>query len=322
MPFISHSNYHPPFLFRNPHLNTVYPALLRQVPEVQYERERLDTPDGDFLDIDWSRVAGGNRLLLVLHGLESSSQRHYVKGLIRLFNRRGWDGLALNFRGCSGEPNRCLRTYHMGETSDLDWLIGQLRERDLYRELVIAGFSLGGNVALKYAGEMGDRLPEAISCVIAFSVPCHIASANREIDHWRNRIYRDRFLRSLNAKMEEKARRFPDRVKLDRPLPKDFRGFDDRFTGPLHGFRDAADYWEQCSSLQFLEGISRPTLLINARDDTFLSAECYPETVAEHHPHFYFEAPRYGGHVGFMSPDKTGALWSERRALAFAEGKR
>lgn len=318
MPLLRNSRYRPPLLFRNPHFNTVYPALFRQVNSVHYERERLETPDGDFLDLDWSR-AGSRRLLIALHGLEGAADRPYIRGLVRLFNRHRWDALGFNFRGCSGEPNRLLRSYHMGETSDLDWVIGRILELDRYDTIVVAGFSLGGNVALKYAGERGDRLPRQVRRIIAFSVPCHIASANVEIDRWHNRLYLRRFLRSLRAKMEEKAKLFPGKVDLSGPRPHNFRTFDDRFTAPLHGFRDAEDYWAQCSSLQFLSNLSVPTLLLSARDDTFLSEQCYPAELADRHPFFYLEAPRYGGHVGFVTGDPEGVFWSEKRALDFAE---
>lgn len=318
MPLIRRSGYRPPALFHNPHLNTVFPALFRKVPAVAYQRERWETTDGDFLDLDWSRV-GSRRLLIALHGLEGDSSRPYIRGLIRLFNLNGWDGLAFNFRGCSGEPNRLLRSYHMGETSDLGWVIDRLQDQEHYTEIVLAGFSLGGNVVLKYGGEQGARIPRIIRRLIAFSVPCHISSANLEIDRWYNQLYRRRFLRSLHLKMGQKARIHPGKVDLSPPLPTNFRTFDNRFTAPLHGFRDAEDYWRQCSSLPFLPKLAVPTLLLSAKDDTFLSEACYPEQLADQHRFLYLEAPRYGGHVGFVSRDPAGFYYSERRALAFAE---
>jgi predicted alpha/beta-fold hydrolase len=315
---IQRSAYRPSPLFRNAHFNTIYSALVRRVPGVRYQRERLPTPDGDFLDLDWS-TRGGDRLLIVVHGLEGSADRPYVRGMIRYFNERGWDGLGMNFRGCSGEPNLRLRSYHMGETEDLGLIVRHALERGKYRRLALVGFSLGGNVVMKYLGEGGKDRPREVAAAVALSVPCHIASANREIDRWYNFLYLRRFLRSLNAKMAEKAARFPGEVPRLRPLPRSFQVFDDHFTGPIHGFRDARDYWESTGSLRFIPAIDVPTLLINARDDTFLSHACYPVELAQGHDRFYLEIPRWGGHVGFYEANGEPAIWSEKRAFAFID---
>lgn len=317
---IQRSAYRPSALFRNAHINTIYSALLRRVPGVRYQRERLFTPDGDFLDLDWS-TAGSDRLLIVVHGLEGSADRPYVRGMIRYFNERGWDGLGMNFRGCSGEPNLRLRSYHMGETEDLGLIVRHALERGRYRHLALVGFSLGGNVVMKYLGEARADRPGEVAAAVALSVPCHITSANREIDRWYNFLYLRRFLRSLNAKMSEKASRFPGEVPALRPLPRSFQTFDDQFTGPIHGFRDARDYWESTGSLRFIPAIDVPTLLINARDDTFLSHACYPVELAQGHDRFYLEIPRWGGHVGFYQANGEVAIWSEKRTFAFIDEK-
>lgn len=315
MPVIDNSSYSARGIFRNPHINTVYPALFRKV-DLTYERERLSTPDGDFLDLDWSKT-GSTKLIIALHGLEGSADRPYIKGMLRHFNDRGWDGLGLNFRGCSGEPNRRLRSYHMGETTDLDRVIQHIHSVGKYHSVVLTGFSLGGNVLLKYLGEKGREVPGFLKGAVAFSVPCFIPSANKEIDHWQNYLYLKRFLNSLNTKIEEKARRFPDQVRLPRPMPKNFLEFDGQFTAPIHGFEDAQDYWHSCSSLNFLPDIHLPTLLINAGDDTFLSKECYPYNQARKMKQFFLEVPRWGGHVGFCPSNGSKTYWSEKRALEF-----
>ncbi len=320
MPILPNSTYRPPALFRNPHLNTVYPALFRRVEGVDFHRQRLPTPDGDFIDLDWSRT-GSKRLLLALHGLEGDSRRPYIRGIIRRFNRAGWDGAGMNFRGCSGEPNLKPWSYHMGVSADLEWVIRQILNTGHYEQIALTGFSLGGNVVLRYLGERPDTTPGQIVAAVTFSVPCHIRSANLKIGKWYNYGYLNRFMTSLNKKMDLKAKQFPGLLQAGGKMPADFKSFDDRFTAPLHGFKNAEDYWEKCSSLPILESIRVPTLLVNALDDTFLSKECYPYTQATKNPCLYLETPRWGGHTGFVSRHPEGVYWSEERALEFVESR-
>jgi uncharacterized protein len=319
MPFIAQDDYCPPLLFRNTYVNTIYPSLTRKVPDLTYTRERIDTPDGDFLDLDWA-AQGSMRLIVVLHGLESSTEGAYVKGMLRRFYREGWDGLGLNFRGCSGEMNRSLRTYHIGETEDLDWVLQHVLALNRYREIVLIGFSLGGNVVLKYLGEKGSQAYPEIRKGIAISVPCDVLSANEEFNKLKNWIYLYRFMGSLNPKMHEKARLFPHQFQVTIPKPRNFGEFDGAFTAPVHGFDSAEDYWTRNSSLLFIPSIQIPTLLINAQDDTFLSPQCFPYALAEHSNFFHFLAPRYGGHCGFYTPGKKNVYWSEEKAWEFVKG--
>ncbi|MCO6480293.1 MAG: alpha/beta fold hydrolase [Phaeodactylibacter sp.] len=318
MPLISKSTYRARGLFRYGHFNTIYPALFRKVEGVHFERERIDTPDGDFLDFDWA-ARGNRKLAILLHGLEGNARRPYIRGMARYFNYRGWDALGLNFRGCSGEPNRKVRSYHIGETGDLKWAISRILDKCDYESIALLGFSLGGNVVLKYLGENGEAVPPQVNCGVAFSVPCDVMSANGEIAKWHNYLYRHRFIKSLNEKVREKALRFPEVLRLPERMPRDFYQFDGQFTAPIHGFRDAEDYWVTNSSLRFLPHIRRPALLVNARDDSFLSDACYPWRLAEEHPHVFLETPRWGGHVGFVSSGPGGAYWSEQRACRFVE---
>jgi predicted alpha/beta-fold hydrolase len=305
-------------IFKNTHVNTIYPAVFRPMPQLTYQRERLHTPDGDFLDVDWSK-SGNDRLIIALHGLEGSANKPYIAGMARYFSKRGWDALGLNFRGCSGEPNLLLRSYHVGETGDLKWLINQVLSRFNYRQIGLVGYSLGGNVLLKYLGERPADIPPQVIGGVAFSVPCDVQSCNAEIDKRHNKIYRQRFLVSLNEKMQEKARRFPGQFTLPEKMPKNFGHFDDVFTAPVHGFKNAVDYWARNSSLQFLPTLARPALMVNAQDDTFLAPSCYPYELAEKTPNFYLECPKYGGHAGFVSRLPDGAYWSEKRAFQFLE---
>ena len=319
MPLIEPSSYRPPLPFRNTHINTIYTAMFRRVTDPRYERERIDTPDDDFLDLDWSRV-GSDSLVVVLHGLEGSADRPYVRGMIRAFNRAGWDGLGFNFRGCSGELNRQCRSYHMLATEDVDFAIRHAIERGAYRRVALIGFSLGGNVALNYLSDGRLRPAPEIGAAVCYSVPCHIPSANECINHWQNTAYRHRFMVSLMQKMQAMAEQHPHlREGLHATTrPRRFDEFDGAFTAPIHGFKDADHYWSTASSLQHLPGLSIPTLLVQAADDTFLSAACYPTAIARTHRDLFLEVPRYGGHCGFYGGGEV--LWSERRALEFLEG--
>jgi predicted alpha/beta-fold hydrolase len=313
MPLQRHSSYRPPPLLTNGHLQTVLPWLLRRVPGLRYVRERIPTPDGDFLDLDWA-PAGASRLVVVCHGLEGSSRAAYVRGMLRAFQRRGWDGLALNFRGCSGEPNRRLRSYHSGATEDLATVLDHVGCTRRYRRLALVGFSLGGNLVLKYLGERGSDLPEGLGSCAAVSVPCDLAGSSARMAAPANRLYMARFLRTLCRKAAGKARRFQGALR-----PEDFRGlrtfreFDDRYTAPAHGFRDAVHYWAACSSRRFLAGIRVPTLLVNAANDPFLSPGCFPTAEAAASPYVLLEIPAAGGHVGFPTATLAGDYWHERR---------
>ncbi|RME96803.1 MAG: alpha/beta fold hydrolase [Bacteroidetes bacterium] len=317
MPYLQRSSYRPPFLFRQAHVNTIYPALFRRVAPLPYERITIDTPDADFLDLDFVR-RGHARIVVGLHGLEGSSKRPYIQGMLWQFLKRNWDVVGMNFRSCSGRMNRQLVSYNMGTSGDLKLVVEALIEMG-YREIVLIGFSLGGNVTLKYLGEVGKLLPAAVRGAIAVSVPCHIASANKEIAKLENRLYLRRFLRTLHQKMAIKAQQFPGQIQIPERAFTTFHEFDDHFTGPLHGYRNGQDYYERCSSLQFLPYIARPALLLNAQDDTFLSPLCYPRELAARSSYLYLETPTYGGHVGFYQKVAKGGYYSERRAVAFVD---
>ena len=310
------STYRPPLFLRNGHANTIYAALMRQVQGVLYDRERLLTPDKDFLDLDWSSV-GSKNLLVALHGLEGASNRPYIKGIIKYFNNRGWDGVGMNFRGCSGETNWQLRSYHMGETEDLGLVLEHILSNYTYENIVLAGFSLGGNVVLKYMGESA-KIPREVKAGIAFSVPCNLSKANFEIDRPKNYMYRKRFLNSLNRKYGEKAKVFPDIPAMNYPA-RNFMEFDSSFTAPVHGFESADQYWRSTSSINFLNRINIPAYMLSSRDDSFLSEECYPYLQAETNDKFRLEVSDYGGHVGFVDRNEEGSYYSEQRAWAFVQ---
>jgi len=311
-------SYKAPQIYISPHLETIIPALFRRVSDVSYVRERIETPDGDFLDLDRLYAKEGNsNAVIISHGLEGDSNRPYVKGMARAFHRTGYDVIAWNFRGCSGEMNRKPRFYHSGATEDLDTVVAHIRETSHYKKLVLVGFSLGGNLTLKYLGE-GNRDP-LIKSAVVFSVPLDLHSSCLKISRPDNWMYARRFINNLKAKIRLKEQAIPGSMDL-KPLRniKTLIQFDDAYTAPLHGFRDAVDYYNRCSSIHFLDEIVIPTLIINARNDPFLSEQCYPVARLSNHSSVRFMAPRQGGHVGFTSFNPSGLFWSEQQAVKFA----
>lgn len=313
-------NYEPPLAYFSSHIETIFPALFRRVKDVKYQRERIETPDEDFLDLDWIK-GNSKKLVIISHGLEGNSTRPYIKGMARAFSKHGYDVLAWNFRGCSDEINKQLRFYHSGATDDLDLVIDHALQQD-YEDICLIGFSLGGNLTLKYIGEQAAGIKKVISKAVAFSVPLDLYSSCVKISESSNFLYSRRFLNNLKAKVLSKAQVMPDKLGTG-ALSKirTLKDFDDHYTAPLHGYKDAMDYYNACSSIHFLKKISIPTLIVNAKNDPFLSEQCYPEEVLKDHPYVTFEAPERGGHVGFTEFNKEGLYWSEKRALSFIEGE-
>ncbi len=257
-------------------------------------------------------------MAVLTHGLEGHSRGNYCQGMAGSLTHAGWNVLAWNFRSCSGEANRELQSYHSGATEELQIVLDHVFKETGYREIALIGFSLGGNLMLKYLGEQADNIDPRIHAAVAFSVPCDLASSAKRLEHWQNRIYMVRFMRSLKTKVREKAMRFPEQIS-DAGLAKmtTFAEFDEIYTGPIHGFKDADDYWTQCSCRHVLHQIAIPTLLVNALDDPFLTPECFPHKAAEVNPDFSLETPRHGGHLGFVEFNDANEYWSEQRAVAF-----
>jgi uncharacterized protein len=313
MPLIE-SEFRPPFFLRNPHAQTILGAFIRGRQDVRFRRERLELADGDFLDLHWLR-GGYDRLAILSHGLEGSANQAYIRDMAAKLEQAKWDVLAWDFRGCGNEPNRLVRMYHSGATEDLRDVIDHVAA--LYGCIALIGFSLGGNLTLKYLGEAPPH--PAVKTGVAISAPVDLATGARMLDtRWSNRIYLRRFISSLVAKVEAKALRFPDQISADGSHSlRTFEEFDDRYTSRLHGFRDAADYWRQASSRQYLSAITLPTLLLNARDDPFLGPECFPYPEAKRNPFFYLETPAAGGHLGFLDFSGRVQSWLEPRILQF-----
>lgn len=319
MPIVPRSDYQPPCLLSGKHLQTVLPTFHRRFKPNLYRRERIETPDGDFLDLDWAGQ-GSDKVAVLSHGLEGDSHRHYMIGMARMLNRYGWDAVAWNYRGCSGEKNRKLRMYHNGCIDDLDTVVRHVLDRGGYSRAALLGFSLGGNLTLLYLGRNSGMIDERVRSAVAFSVPCDLAAGARELARPANWFYMKQFLVSLHQKVRTKMADFPGMID-DRGYEaiKDFKGFDDRYTAPIHGFASAEDYWEKCSSGRVLHKIAIPTLLVNALDDPFLAESCFPRDTAASSEFLHLETPRWGGHVGFMEINRHWVYWSERRALRFLE---
>ncbi len=315
MPIVE-SNFNPPFLFKRGHLSTVYSGLYRKVNGVIQERERLTLSDDDFLDLDWSySQEKTKKCVILLHGLEGHAQRPYMLGYAKIFNANGFDSIAVNFRNCSEEPNIKYKTYHSGATEDLHDVVLHAIQKG-YNKISIAGISLGGNIALKYVGER--EVPLEIKSVNVASVPCSLYHSMLALHTFENILYANRFKRHLIEKVKRKQLQFPDRItKQEIQSIKNLKDFDDVYTSKAHGFKDALDYYEKCSSLQFLPGIKTPTLLINALNDSFLSPECFPIKEAKNNEYLHLELPKYGGHVGFYQ--RSNSYYNEERALQFAK---
>jgi predicted alpha/beta-fold hydrolase len=314
MPLLASSTYRPPWGLANGHLQTILPVLFRRVATITCERERIETPDGDFLDLDWNRDHRSDSLVIITHGLEGNSANTSVQGMASAFHRVGWDTLAWNLRGCSGELNHLLRTYHSGAWEDLQCVI--THAAGPYRNIALVGFSIGGNLTLKYLGDHGSSIHPSVKGSVAFSVPCDLASSAMVLESRINSIYMNHFMRDLRRKIREKAATFPDGIStqgLDRI--RTFREFDGAYTAPLNGFLSAEDYWAKASSKPSLAGITIPTLLVNALNDPFLGPECFPREEAEANPHLHLELPESGGHLGFLTLGKE--YWSETRAVEF-----
>jgi predicted alpha/beta-fold hydrolase len=279
------------------------------------------TPDGDFLDLDWLDGPPGAPLVLVLHGLEGSARSPYVVGLLQLARARGWRGVALNFRSCSGELNRQPRFYHSGETADLAGVVDLLVDREPGLRLGAVGTSLGGNVLLKWLGERGAGVPAALRGAVGISVPFDLGCCARRLDRGLHRaLYAAHFLYSMRRKVRDKARRHPGFVDVAAVWrARTFAEYDRAVTAPLHGFADELDYWRRASSGPYLAAIRRPTLLISALDDPIVPAAALPDP-ARLPAHVRAEFVPSGGHAAFLDAPWATTSWAERRALEFLAG--
>jgi predicted alpha/beta-fold hydrolase len=295
--------YTPAWWLPNPHLQTLWGKLAPQRMLHSTRVERIETPDEDFLDIHHLDAAEGAPLLVLLHGLEGTIRSHYIQALLGEARRRNWRAAVLIFRSCGGELNRARRFYHSGETTDLAFALQHLHASFPPSDIVLAGVSLGGNVLLKYLGEQGTGLMPRVKAAVAASVPYDLSRAARYIDRGFSKVYQGRFIRSLKDKALAKLETYPDLVSRESlASARTMLEFDNSFTAPVHGFRDAEDYYSRSSSINWLRNISINTLLLNAVDDPFLPPEVLEdvETIARANPALEVEFTQRGGHVGFV----------------------
>lgn len=313
---IKQSTFQPVFYLRNRHLQTILPNIVHpQHPKL--EKDRLELDDGDFIDLLWSQTRSP-QTLLILHGLEGSVHSAYAQRMLNYCNRHQIAAVFMHYRGCSGEPNRLLRSYHSGETGDLKQVIGHLKTKGI-RDITLLGYSLGGNQVMKYMGEA--ETDSVIRSAIGVSVPMRLDICSDTMDRGFAKIYQSTLLRRLVIKIQQKKSliensrlSFSDPVKM-----KNFRQFDDHFTAPVHGFDSASDYYEKSSSRQFLGSINKPTLIIHAKDDPFMTAGVLPEA-DELSESVTLEITPRGGHVGFIgSSYLSPKSWLEIRIHNFLQ---
>jgi uncharacterized protein len=310
----------PPWWLGNAHLQTICGSLFSGAPRVAFRRERWDTPDGDFVDVDFVDGPAGTPWIHLFHGLEGSSDSPYARMLMAHVARRGWRGSVFHFRGCSGEPNRLARAYHSGDSAEIGWALERIRKMAGAAPLDAVGISLGGNAFAKWLGERGADALAIVDSAAIVSAPLDLMAAGAALGEGFSLVYAHHFLASLKRISLAKLARFPDlydaaAVRKARTL----REFDNLVTAPVHGFRDTDDYWTRSSAKPLLREIRVPTLLVNARDDPFLPESALP-TEREVSPAVRLEFPTHGGHVGFVSGPFPGNIdWLPRRILHFFE---
>ena len=319
MPILT-SDFNPTLPFKNGHFNTVYrPLFVKET--CNYRRKRITTWDDDFIDLDFSKV-NSNTLAILIHGLEGSAESKYMISTTNELNQKKIDTVSVNLRGCSGEDNLLLGTYHSGKTEDVAFIVNHILTSYNYENIIIIGFSLGGNLTLKYMGEFSETLSPKIKGAIAVSVPIDIESSEKELDKIKNKLYIEGFLKTIRLKVLEKSYKFPE-YQLDKDKlfnAKRFKHLEYLYTVPVFGFESPEDYWQKASSKPYIPKIKQPTLLINAEDDSFLGPECYPYEEAKNSDTFFLEVPKYGGHVGFLSTFKQEeSRWLENRISRFIE---
>jgi predicted alpha/beta-fold hydrolase len=298
-------------------LQTIWPLAVKPV-HPPLKRERVELPDGDFIDLDWTTNNHGP-LVIIMHGLEGSASSHYARRILHALPNAGIRGVLMHFRGRSGKPNRLARAYHSGETGDINNITHMLHQREPETPIAVIGYSLGGNVLLKWLGEPGNEIPAAGA--VAVSVPFVLSDLADHMNHGIARLYQRHLVRSLHRTFAAKAAIVDLHMSVEEMLHLDtFWKFDDKVTAPIHGFKDARDYYARCSSRQFLKGIRIPTLVLQARDDPFMTPKVIPEET-ELSDSVKLELSAHGGHVGFIcggtprSPD----FWLEPRIIKFLQ---
>lgn len=308
------SSYNSRFGWGNGHLQTIVPALLRS-PKVTYHRNTYRTNDNDELSLDWIKK-NKKKCVVISHGLEGSSSSFYVAGLAQYIAAHDFDVCAWNYRACDGKTNKKLGFYHSGFTADLKEVVAHVCSK--YQEVYLVGFSIGANITLKYLGQEGAGYLKEIKKAVCFSAPTDLRACSQILDTGFSKVYRKRFLLRLKQKLIDKNNRFPNAFDLSAfGTIKTLTDFDNAYTAPLYGFKDAADYYKQSSAKQFIQDIKLPTLIISAQNDPFLAPQAYPIQECKHHQYVDLEMPKAGGHCGFLK--SLGAYWSDERVVSFFE---
>ncbi|MGI9278519.1 MAG: hydrolase [Endozoicomonas sp.] len=313
------------FLLSGPHRQTLWSPLLRQNETPERHRERLTLEDGDFLDLDWCGNNEQSPLVVLLHGLTGSSNSKYILGLQQKLFEQDWQSVAVNFRSCSGEPNHLARSYHSGDSAELDSILVEMNRRFPGRPMAAIGYSLGGNVLLKYLGEQARNCP--LACAVAVSVPFRLDICAAKMNRGLSRIYRDNFLKDLYQQAYDKIKLFQSQgwheeaQKLASLIQgsrvKTFEEFDHKVTAPLHGFKSGLDYYQRSSSRYYLKDIAVPTLVIHSEDDPFMTPQALP-LKEELSQDICFELTPAGGHVGFIQGSiLCPQYWLEERIPTF-----
>ena len=323
--------YSPKGILKNPHFQTIYANVIRKVSLPSYQRERIHTHDGDFFDLDWSIVSkpisNSKNLIILLYGMEGSSTTSYVKGIVKGFSDLDFDIAVLNYRGSSGEKNKSFRSYHAGFTDDLWQTLDVIGKKNQYENIFLVGVSLGGNIVLNFLAEIEDKKKKSeyyslwkqkLRAGIAISAPLHLESTSFKMLKWENKIYLKRFLKRFYRRYKNHidilGKEKVDNIKK----MKSFEEFDDDFTAPFYGYKNAKEYWKVNSSYYFLEKIKKPAFILVSKDDTLLSSKSRSiEPLLKNKNNILFEATHHGGHVGFM-PEKWGErYWHEKRIEKF-----
>ncbi len=322
MPLIK-SQYKAPFLFKNALFSTVFASVFRKVDGVKYTRERLELSDGDFVDLDWSlktaiQPSEAKGLVIITHGLLGNSDRQYVKGTVKHFNNMGWDALAWNHRGLSGEPNRLEKMTIHGSTDELTEIVDHIIKMSKYDKISLVGWSKGGNISLKYAGEKGVNIPAEIKSIVAVSVPTDVYGSVQVMG--KTSFYAKRFKTKFFDYLKNKQHLIDPIKFAEFEKYETLEDFSEQYVAELNGFKNAKEYYVKCSALPYLEHIIVPTLILNALNDPILSLTCSPFQLAEKSEIIHLETPKHGGHCAFYSSNIDGIYWADKRAFEFVEG--
>lgn len=318
MPVVNSNYKGPPFFYLNGHFETIIPSMSRKIKGIAYEREQIETPDDDFLNLDWIKN-GSEKLLVISHGLEGGSDRHYVLAMAKLFSENGWDVLAWNNRSCNGEMNRQRILYHHAASYDVRTVVDHAMSVGKYKDVAMVGMSMGGGQTIRYLGEEPEfGLPDQVKRAVVISVPCSLPESVDTLSLKSNRVYEKRFLNKLKDKLRRKAAQYPDIDVSGLEDIKSLELFDETYSAPLHGFKSRADFYVHCNPLPFIPKISKELLILNALNDPLLIGNCFPYELAKGMSNVHLETPEKGGHVGFVIRGNE-YTYSELRTLEFFE---